>query len=203
MNLSFYSALDRIPLGVAVTLEFVGPLGLAVAGSRRTLDAVWIVLGSSGIALLTPWGGIRLDAAGVMFALLAGAFWAAYIVLSARVGRIYAGGRGLAIAMSAGAVTLLPLGVSGAGSRLLLPGVIAGGIGVALLSAVIPYSLELEALRSIPTRVFGILMSLEPAVAAVVGFVVLGQVLGWRAIVALILVSTASVGATRFSTPVP
>jgi inner membrane transporter RhtA len=199
MNLSFYSALDRIPLGVAVTLEFIGPLALAIGGSRRPLDVIWVTLGAAGIALLTPWGDIHLDDVGVALALLAGLFWAAYIVLSARVGRIFPGGRGLALAMATAAIVTLPVGLVGARTHLLLPRAIIGGMGVALLSAVIPYSLELEALRSIPTRVFGVLMSLEPGVAAVVGFIVLGQVLGTRAVVALILVSAASIGATRYA----
>jgi inner membrane transporter RhtA len=197
MNLSFYSALDRIPLGVAVTLEFVGPLSVAVLGTRRPLDLLWVLLGGAGIALLTPWGGIALDPLGVGFALLAGAFWAAYILLGARVGRIFPGGKGLAIAMTVGGLALLPVGVAGGGIHLLYPRLILGGIVIALLSAVIPYSLELEALRFIPTRVFGVLMSLEPGVAALIGFVVLGQVLSLRALAALALVSIGSVGASR------
>jgi inner membrane transporter RhtA len=199
MNLSFYSALDRIPLGIAVTLEFAGPLGVAVAGSRRALDILWVTLGVGGIVLLTPWGGIQFDTLGIIFALLAGVFWAAYILLGARVGSVFPGGRGLAVALPAGALALLPVGVASAGVHILRPDVVVGGLVVALLSAVIPYSLELEALRSIPTQVFGVLMSLEPGVAALVGFIVLGQVLDTRAIVALVLVSAASVGATRFT----
>jgi len=197
MNFCFYAALDRIPLGIAVTLEFVGPLGIAVAGSRRRLDALWIALAAAGVVLLTPWGGLHLNALGVFCALLAGSLWAAYIMLSARVGRAFSGGRGLAIAMSVGGLALLPFGVASAGANLLQPGLLLGGLSVALLSAVIPYSLELEALRSIPTRVFGILMSLEPAVGALVGYVVLRQTLDTRALIAIALVTLASAGATR------
>ncbi|MDQ2742884.1 MAG: EamA family transporter, partial [Chloroflexota bacterium] len=174
MNFSFYLALDRIPLGVAVTLEFAGPLGVVVAGSRRLFDLVWVLLAAGGIVLLAPWGGLGLDPAGAGFALLAGMFWAGYILLSSRVGGIFSGGRGLALALSVGGVALLPIGIAGAGAHLLQPYLLLAGLAVALLSGVVPYSLELEALRSLPTRVFGILMSLEPAIAATIGFVVLG-----------------------------
>jgi inner membrane transporter RhtA len=205
MNLSFYSALDRIPLGIAVTLEFAGPLSVAVIGSRRTVDFLWVVLAATGIALLTPWGGLRLDPLGVGLALLAGTLWASYIVLSARVGKIFPGGQGLAIAMAVGTCALAPIGVSTGGSALLHPGLILAGSGVALLSSVIPYSLELEALRALPTRVFGVLMSIEPASAAIFGFLVLGEVLQPRALVAIVLVSAATFGAARSASaqPVP
>ena len=197
MNFSFYSALDRIPLGIAVTLEFVGPLGVAVAGSRKALDVLWVVLAAGGIVLLTPWGGLRLDPLGVVFALLAGIFWSMYIILSARVGRTFTGGSGLAIALSAGGLALLPVGIVSAQTALLDPRLLALGAGVGLLSSVIPYSLELEALRHLPTRVFGVLMSTEPAVAAIVGLVFLGQVLRVRAVIAIVLVTAAAVGALQ------
>lgn len=201
MNFSFYSALDRIPLGVAVTLEFIGPLGVAVAGSRRALDLLWAILAAAGIALLAPWGGITLDLLGILFALLAGLFWAMYIHLSARVGQLFPGGGGLALAMTVGAIALLPIGMAGAGTHLFEPPILLIGLGIALLSSVIPYSLELEALRILPTRAFGILMSLEPAVAAVIGFLLLGQVLGLRALAALVLVTAASYGGARTGSP--
>ena len=197
MNLSFYAALDRIPLGVAVTLEFSGPLGVALLGSRRALDVLWAVLAAAGIVLLADPTGAATDPLGVAFALLAGACWAAYIVLSQRAGRAFPGGTGLALAMSLGAVLLLPIGVAGGGAELLDPSALALGASVALLSSAIPYSLELEALRRLPARVFGVLMSLEPAVAALVGFVVLGEVLGERELAAILLVVAASLGASR------
>jgi inner membrane transporter RhtA len=197
MNFSFYSALNRIPLGVAVTLEFVGPLGVAVIGSRRLFDLIWVVLAAVGILLLAPLGGGGVDSLGAAFALVAGCFWACYIVLSARVGQVFPGGAGLTVAMIVGGVALLPIGVVSAGWHLTDWHLLAAGLAVALLSAVIPYSLELQALRSLPTQVFGVLMSMEPGVAAVIGLVVLHEVLGLRDVLALVCVSAASLGATR------
>jgi inner membrane transporter RhtA len=195
MNFAFYSAIDRIPLGVAVTIEFAGPLSVAVVGSRRALDVVWALLAAAGILLLADLGGGGTDATGVALALLAAAFWAAYISLSAQVGQRVPGGAGLALAMIVSTVGVLPFGVAQGGTDLLAPGVLAGGLGVAMLSSAIPYSLELEALRRLPNNVFGVLMSLDPAMAALAGFVVLGEVLGLREIVAIALVVTASAGA--------
>jgi inner membrane transporter RhtA len=201
MNLSIYLAIDRIPLGVAVTLEFVGPLGVAVAGSRRILDVLWVVLAAAGILLLAPlgaFGGMNLDPVGVAFALLAGCLWASYILLSARTGSTFPGGTGLVIALCVGTVVLAPVGIAGAGSALLDPKLLLAGFGVAMLSSAIPFSLELEALRKIPARVFGVLMSLEPAVAALAGLVVLGERLGIRAVVAIFFVTVAAAGASLF-----
>jgi inner membrane transporter RhtA len=201
MNFTFYFALDRIPLGVAVTLEFVGPLGVAVAGSRRLLDLLWAALAAAGILLLAPLnvlGEVDLDPAGVALALLAGCFWAAYILLSARTGSVFPGGTGLVIALCVGTVVLAPVGISGGGLALLDPRLLLAGFGVAMLSSAIPFSLELEALRKLPARVFGVLMSLEPAVAALVGFVVLGERLGTRSLAAIVLVTVAAAGASRF-----
>ena len=196
MNLAIYEAMERIPIGVAVTIEFAGPLGLAVALSRRPLDVVWVVLAAAGILLLTnPFGASGLDAAGVGFALLAAAAWAAYIPLSARTGRLFPGGAGLALAMIAGALLVAPAGIAQGGERLLEPALLASGAVVALASSVIPYSLELESLRRIPARVFGVLMSLEPGVAALAGFIVLGQDLSGVDVVAIVLVVAASAGA--------
>jgi inner membrane transporter RhtA len=201
MNFSFYLAIDRIPLGVAVTLEFVGPLGVAVAGSRRILDVLWVVLAAAGILLLSPLGalgGMDLDPVGVAFALLAGCLWASYILLSARTGRAFPGGTGLVIALGVGTVVLAPIGIAGAGAALLDPRLLLAGFGVAMLSSAIPFSLELEALRKIPARVFGVLMSLEPAVAALAGLVVLGERLEIRAVVAIVFVTVAAAGASLF-----
>ena len=202
MNLSIYLAIDRIPLGVAVTLEFVGPLGLAVAGSRRVLDLLWVVLAAAGILLLAPlglFGGMDLDPVGAAFALLAGCLWASYILLSARTGSAFPGGTGLVIALCVGTVILCPFGIADAGYALLDPKLLVAGFGVAMLSSAIPFSLELEALRKIPARVFGVLMSLEPAVAALAGLVVLGERLGMRAVAAVFFVTVAAAGASLFA----
>jgi inner membrane transporter RhtA len=203
MNLAFYSALDRIPLGAAVTFEFVGPLGVAVAGSRKPLDLLWVALAAAGILLLSDFGGGDLDTLGIAFALLAGAFWAAYILLSARVGREFEGADGLALAMVVGTAVLVPVGVADAGGDLLVPWILAVAAGVAVLSSAIPYALEMEALRRMPTGVFGVLMSLEPGVAALAGFVLLGEDLVAREIVAILFVVAASAGASRGAVVAP
>src|SRR6185312_14833985 len=200
MNLTFYAALDRIPLGVTVTIEFIGPLSVAVTGSRRALDLLWVMLAVGGILLLAPLGvlgTVPLDPLGLLLALGAGACWAIYILLSARVGKAFPGGTGLSLAMAVGAVALLPVGVASAGSALLNPRLLLLGAGVGLLSSVIPYSLEMAALRRISTSAFGVLMSLEPAIAALVGWLVLREALELRAIIALALVTTAAISATR------
>jgi inner membrane transporter RhtA len=197
MNLAFYEALERIPLGIAVTLEFVGPLGVAIAGSRRPLDLAWVVLAGAGIVLLSDFGSADLDGLGVALALVAGGLWAAYILLSARVGRAFPGGSALALAMVAAAAMLAPVGVADAGGDLLVPGVLAVGAAVAILSSAIPYTLEMEALRRMPAGVFGVMMSTEPAVAALAGFIVLDEGLATRELVAILLVVAASAGAAR------
>lgn len=201
MNLTFYEALDRIPLGVAVTIEFLGPITVATLLSRRRLDLVWIALATIGIVLLAaPWQeGGGLDSAGVAFALVAAGFWGLYILLAQRAGRFFDGGEGLAIAMVWAALIPLVPGIAQGGTDLLDPALLAAGFGVALLSSVIPYSLETEALRRMPANVFGVLMSLEPAVAALAGFLVLSQALGARELVAIGLVVAASIGVTRAS----
>jgi inner membrane transporter RhtA len=197
MNLSFYEALARIPLGVAVTIEFVGPLAVAVSGSRRLLDLVWVMLAAVGILALTHVGAHGLNALGVAFALIAACLWAAYILLNARVGQAFERGTGLALAMLVASVVALPAGVIDGGTRILEPRTLAVGAAVGMLSSAIPYSLELEALRRIAASVFGVLMSLEPAMAALAGLLVLGQGLSARALVGIALVIAASVGASR------
>jgi inner membrane transporter RhtA len=197
MNLSFYEALDRIPLGIAVTLEFVGPLGVAIAGSRRALDLLWVVLAAAGILLLSDFGTADLDGLGVALALVAGGFWAAYILLAARVGRRYPGGEALALGMAIGAVMVAPVGLADAGGDLFSAEVLAIGLAVAILSSAIPYTLELEALRRMPQGVFGVLMSLEPAAAGPSGFPFLCEGPATREVVAIALVVTASAGAAR------
>jgi inner membrane transporter RhtA len=202
MNWSIYEAMARIPLGVAVTIEFAGPLLVAVLGSRRPRDGAWIVLAAAGILLLADPGGGSVDTLGVVFALAAAACWMAYIHLSQRTGRVFPGGTGLTLAMAAGALVVLPAGVLGGGGGLLEPGLLGSALVVALASSVLPYSLELEALRRLPAAVFGVLMSLEPAVAALAGWIVLDQGLGAREVVAIAMVVLASAGATLFAAAV-
>ena len=205
MNLSFYLALSRIPLGLAVTLEFAGPLVLAVAGSRRALDLVWAVVAAGGILLLTPWsqGATSLDPRGVLLALLAGGFWAAYIVLGGRLARRLPGGQGVAAGMLFAMLTVLPFAlVDGVISRL-TPTRLVQGLGVALLSGALPFTLEMMALRVLPSRTFGILMSLEPAVAALMGGLLLHEQLSPVQWLAMLLVSAASAGATLTSRRAP
>jgi inner membrane transporter RhtA len=195
MNLSFYLALNRVPLGVGVTVEFLGPLGVAVAGSRRLLDLLWVGLAAAGVALLAGSGG-HLDIVGVLLAALAGCFWAAYILLSQRVGRALPGMTGLAIALSVGAVVMIPAGVVAGGSALVRPGILGRGAAIAVLSSAVPYSLELAALRRLEASVFSVLMSLEPAMGALSGLVFLGQDLRFEEWLAVGCVMAASVGAT-------
>jgi inner membrane transporter RhtA len=202
MNLCFYLALARIPLGIAVTIEFLGPLGVALIGSRRWLDAFWAVLAAGGVVLLME-GSVDLDLVGVLFALAAGAFWGLYILVSAALGRHTTEGNGLALGMAVAAMIAVPFGVADSGAALLEPWVLVAGLGVALLSSVIPYTFDLEALRKIPPHVFGILMSLEPAMAAVIGFILLGEALHWAQWLAVLCVVAASAGATRGASPQP
>jgi inner membrane transporter RhtA len=206
MNFSIYQAFARIPLGIAVTVEFLGPLAVAVASSRRAMDLLWVTLAAAGVVLLARSGGTAEPAghggrgvmlAGIAFALVAAATWAAYILLSTATGRRFPGSSGLVIAMVIAAVLVTPSGVITGGAALLRPGVLATGAAIGLLSSIIPYSLELEALRRISARVFGIWMSLEPAVAALVGLVMLGQDLVAREWVAIGCVMVACAGAAR------
>jgi inner membrane transporter RhtA len=200
MNWAIYQSFARIPLGIAVTIEFLGPLTVAVLGSRRARDFLWALLAALGVALLGATPG-DLTVAGVLFALLAGAAWAAYILLSASTGQRWPGISGLAIASVVGAVALAPPALVSAGSSLLDGRVLLLGLAVGLLSSVIPYSLELNALRRIPARVFGVLMSLEPAAAAMAALVVLGEFLSLTQWVAVACVVAASIGATRSARP--
>ncbi|AWB85704.1 EamA family transporter [Mycetocola zhujimingii] len=197
MNVLFYLALERLPLGAAVTIEVLGPLVLSVIVSRRASSWLWAVLAVAGVGLL-GWGGVdELDPIGVLFAAGAGSCWMAYILLSARTGARFPKLDGLAIAMTIGALVTLPFGIATAGAVLFEPGILALGAAVAVLSSAIPYALELFALRRLAASAFSILMSLAPATAAVVGVIVLHQhltVLGW---VAIGLVILASVGAVR------
>lgn len=197
MNVCFYQAIDRIPLGAAVTLEVLGPLALSVVASRRLVSLVWAGLALAGVALLSGGGFDRLDPVGAGFALGAGAMWAVYIVFSARTGRRFPQADGLALAMAVGAVLSLPLGIAEAGAKLAVPSTLGLGLAVALLSSVLPYTMELMALRRLPAGTFAVLMSLEPAVAALAGFLVLHQALSATDAAAIALVIAASIGAVR------
>jgi inner membrane transporter RhtA len=202
MNWAIYESFARIPLGIAVTIEFLGPLSVAILASRRRLDLVWALLALGGVAMLARGDG-DVTLAGVAFGLLAAAGWAGYILLSGATGQRFSGSSGLAVASIVGAVVMLPIGIGTAGTKLLDPELLLIAVGVGLLSSVIPYSLELEALRRMPARLFGILMSIEPAVGALVGLVFLGEILKWHEWMAVGLVITACVGATRFQQSPP
>ncbi len=199
MNSTFYLSLERIPLGVAVTAEFLGPLTLAAVLTRRAKDLVWVALALVGVAVLGLGEGAHVggdDLVGIGFALLAGAFWAGYILASARVGTVVPGQGGLAVAAVVAALIVAPVGIATAGTALLHPTVLLLGLVVAVASSVIPYSLELSALRRLPARTFGVLLSLEPAIAALAGWVLLSQGLPWLSVAAIGLVVAASAGST-------
>ena len=199
MNWAIYQSFARIPLGIAVTIEFLGPLTVAVISSRRLMDLIWVLLAGAGVALLGV-SKATLSLAGIAFALLAGLAWACYILLSAQTGRRWPGLTGLALASMVGAIALAPPAILDAGSRILSPAVLALGVAVGLLSSVIPYSFELMALCRIPARVFSILMSLEPAAAGLAAMIVLGEFLTLVQWLAMACVVVASIGATRTST---
>lgn len=196
MNLLFYLAIARIPLGLGLTLEFVGPLSVAVLGSRRAQDLVWVLLAGTGIALVAPWSGSGVDPLGVALALAAGACWGAYILVGGRVSRLLPGGTAVAAGMLVATTVVLPLPLAGGAYARLTPGLLAAGAAVALLSSAVPYTLEMHALGALPARTFGILLSLEPAVASLFGLVFLGETLTAAQWLAVALVISASVGAT-------
>ena len=198
MNFGWYQALARQPIGPTVTLEFLGPLAVAVWGSRQPRDFVWILLAAAGVALLG--GGGSLTPAGVAFTLLAACAWASYILLATRVGRDWDQATGLAAAMVVGALVVAPVGIADGGSELLAPGLLVAALAVALASSVVPYTLEMFALREIPQHVFGVLMSLEPAIGCLAGLVVLGQGLAATEVLAVGLVIAACAGATLGAT---
>lgn len=198
MNLCFYQSIARIPLGIAVTIEFLGPLAVAIAGSRKTLDFVWALMAAAGVATLSLTGG-SVTPLGVVFALAAAVGWASYIVLSQRVGRLVAGPDGLALALTVGGLALAPFGIAAGGVRLFDLRNLGLGLAVAILSSAIPFSLEFAALRRLSSQLFGILMSLEPAMGAAAGFLFLAQQLTIRDLLAIALVTVASAGATLAS----
>jgi inner membrane transporter RhtA len=201
MNLSFYESIARIPLGVAVTLEFWGPLALSLASSRRWLDGLWALAAAAGVVLLASRGGRHLDPAGIGLALLAGLFWIGYILLSRAAGRRFGGLDGLAFAMAFGAVAILPFGLASHAGRLVRGDVLLVGAIVAVLSSALPYSLELVALRRVSPRAFGVMLSLDPAVATAAGVVVLGQGLTMVEWIALALVVGANAGNSLVGRP--
>ncbi|MBQ1081358.1 MULTISPECIES: DMT family transporter [unclassified Nocardiopsis] len=198
MNYFIYQAFARIPLGIAVTIEYLGPLAIAILGSRRRVDLLWAGLAGLGVAAL----GIEfreLDPVGVLFAVLAATAWAGYILLSAATGQRFSGASGLAIASVVGVLVLAPAGIAEGGAALLDWRLLLFGLAVGVLSSVVPYTLELNALRRMPPRVFGVLMSLQPAAAAMVGLVLLGELLTVWQWLAVGCVIAASAGATRTS----
>ena len=204
MNITFYEALARVPLGIAVTVEFVGPLAVAVLGSRKAVDLLWVVLAGAGVGLLADGGGTAVRPLGIVLAATAGFFWALYILIGVRVGRAFSGATGLAPAMALGAVLMAPWGILRAGHHLRDAQLVGAAVGVGLLSSALPWSLELEALRRLPPHVFSVVLSLEPALAALAGFVFLHEHLHTRAWVAIALVMLASAGAAgRHAPPVP
>ncbi|SCL27116.1 EamA family transporter [Micromonospora aurantiaca (nom. illeg.)] len=203
MNSIFYQAIERIPLGPAVTLEVLGPLALSVIAARRMAAWCWAALALAGVVLLGQGGFDRLDPAGAALALTAGAMWAAYIVCSARIGARFPGADGLALALTVAALLTLPFGLADGGGRLADPVVLGLGTGLALLASLLPYSLELAALRRLPTATFAVMMSLGPAIAAVAGWLVLGQALRPVEVLAIALVVAASAGAVRAAAPPP
>src|SRR5690606_25367389 len=196
MNWAIYESFSRIPLGVAVTIEFVGPLTVAAVGRRRPRDLIWVLLAGVGV-LLFGAGPVVIDPLGIGLALLAGGFWAMYILSTAATGRRWEGVEGVAVASAVASLVVTPFAIATAGTRLLEPRLLLLGAVVGLLSFVVPYSLEMIALRSLPPRVFGILMSLEPAAAALVGAILLRELLGPVQLVAMACVIAASVGVTR------
>ena len=203
MNSAFYAAIDRIPLGIAISLEFTGPLGLAILKSQRWLDGLWAALAVVGLLLLTPLSGSTLDVTGMLLSLLAGVCWAFYILLAARLGPALPGVEGLTWGLAISTLILLPIGIVNAGSALLNPKLLALSAGVAILSTALPYACEIAALRSLPVKVFGVLLSVEPMMGVLAGFLILGETLSTRSLIACLFVSIAAAGAARYQTPEP
>ncbi|MBQ4834814.1 MULTISPECIES: EamA family transporter [Pseudoalteromonas] len=198
MNLTFYYAIERIPLGIGVALEFTGPLAVALFSSKRKRDYLWVLLAIAGIIMLLPNMSEvdGLDPVGVILALVAGAFWAGYIIFGKKTGGQSSGGMAVTLGMSVAALAIVPYGVISQGSALLDWSLIPLGIAIGLLSSALPYSLEMVALRNMPAQGFSIMMSLEPAVAALAGLLILGELLTFSQWIAIILVITASLGSS-------
>ena len=203
MNLFFYLSLSRIPLGIAVALEFTGPLAVAIATSRRAIDFAWIALAAAGLIVLLPWGleSKPLDPTGIAFALAAAVCWALYIVFGQKAGNVH-GGQTAALGTLAAAIVIMPIGIAQAGTALLSPALLPIACAMALLSSALPYSLEMYALTRLPTRTFGVLMSGDPALGALSGLIFLRETLSlvqWMAI-ASIMVASAGIAITSRGT---
>ena len=196
MNLIFYFAIERIPIGLAVTLEFIGPLLVAIIGSKRLVDYCWVLLAAMGIVLIAPWSNDKVDLLGVLFALLAGALWAAYIVLGGKISKIMNSGQAVSTGMLFAVILILPFGLFENGLANLTPKFFGMGVALALLSSAIPFTLEMKALGQLPPRTFSILMSLEPAAAAICAFIFLQENLSFYEIMAVVCVVVASAGST-------
>jgi inner membrane transporter RhtA len=197
MNLAIYGAIARIPLGIASAIEFIGPLSVAVMGSRRPLDLIWVALAAIGVFLIDPVGGTTsIDPLGIALALASAVCWAIYILVSVPVGQFFPGGTGLSLAMVAATCFLAIPGIASGGTALLNPVVLWIGLATAVLGTVLPYSLEFSALKRLPPRIFGVLMSIEPAIAALVGFLFLQETLNFRTLTAIGLVTSAAIGVT-------
>ena len=196
MNFLFYMAIARIPLGAAVAIEFVGPLGVAVFSSRRISHLAWVALAAIGIVLLSPLSGIDLDTLGILFALLAGVCWASFIILAARLGESVSGNDGLTIGMVIAAFIMTPFALPILPDLIFDPLILLASFGVALLSTTVPFTLEYAALKRIPKRTFGVLVSVEPAVAALVGVLLLGEYLGLQGVTAISCIVIAAIGIT-------
>lgn len=195
MNLTFYLALERLPLGLTVAIEFLGPLGVALLASRKPLDFAWAALAAAGIGLILPVAAdAPLDPIGLLFVLAAAACWALYIVFGQRAGALADGGAATSLGMLVAALVGAPLGAWTAGAALLEPRLLALGVGVAVLSSALPYSLEMVALKRLRAQTFGVLMSLEPVLAALTGLVVLGERLTQRQWLAVACIVAASIG---------
>jgi inner membrane transporter RhtA len=205
MNIIFYMAIARIPLALGVALEFIGPLALALTGSKRMIDFLWVILAAAGIVLIAPWNNNGLNVTGVLLALLAGAFWAAYILLGGRISKMMDGGKAVSIGMIFASAVVLPVAIGDGLITHLKLWMLLAGLALALLSSAIPFSLEMNALRKIPAKTFSILMSLEPAVAAVSGLIFLHEYLSlyeWIAIVLIIIASAGAALTAKKATPV-
>lgn len=196
MNLIFYLSIERIPIGLAVTLEFIGPLLVAVFGSKRIIDFFWVLLAAAGIVLIAPWSNNGLDILGVLFALLAGALWAAYIVLGGKISKIMKGGDAVTVGMLFASILIVPFGILGNGLSNLTPQLLGLGVALALLSSAIPFTLEMKALGQLPARTFSILMSLEPAAASICALIFLQEYLTFNQVLAVFFVVIASAGST-------